>query len=127
MLLGGLCLTWLGGSTNCASIVEVIREERGEDEEGDEGGGRTRKRMMRKSWRPVKMFTLGLEEESFFGTRPAVMAKSGNTSPIVSVSGTGPSSYGIDWDYSFGTPPLPSAGWRTGLGVREGGFKYLSL
>ena len=29
----------------------------------------------------VMMLTLGLEEESFLGTRPAVMSKSGNSSP----------------------------------------------
>lgn len=53
-------------------------------EEGEEDGGRRRM----KSWRLLKLFTLGLEEESYLGTRPAVTSQLGNTSPIVSVSGT---------------------------------------
>lgn len=69
----------------------------------------------------VMMLTLGLEEESFLGTRPAVMSKPGNSSPIVIVSGTGAAQYGMGWDYSVGTPPPSSVRRRTGLvGSREG-------
>ena len=50
-------------------------------------------------------------EESFFGTRPAVMTKSGNTSPVTLCFRF--RSF-LLWDYSFGelerSPRLPSTG-----------------
>lgn len=103
-----------------AGKVDETYVERGmlQGEKGGEQGRRGRRMEGVKDMDEVdegvdewpRMFTLGLEEESFLGTRPAAMTKSGNTSPIVTVSGTGATKYGIDWDYSVGTRLHSSVG-----------------
>ena len=54
-----------------------------------EGGGGCERSGGRSGREWLKMFRLGLEERASLGTRPAAMSKLGNSSPIVTVSGTG--------------------------------------